>query len=98
VVVLWTGRDGEARVRVGVRNFGVGLPSEREKIFEQFFSTKRDGLGMGLVIARSIVEAHGGRLFAENVEGRRCILPFYSAGKLVPHASESTPLLGFPCG
>jgi two-component system, LuxR family, sensor kinase FixL len=69
VVVLSTGRDGEAGVRVGVRDFGVGLPAEREKIFEQFFSTKRDGLGMGLVIARSIVEAHGGRLAAENVEG-----------------------------
>jgi signal transduction histidine kinase len=69
VVVLSTGRDGEAGVRVGVRDFGVGLPAERERIFEQFFSTKRDGLGMGLVIARSIVEAHGGRLAAENVEG-----------------------------
>ena len=56
-------------MRLTVRDFGVGLPAESKKIFEQFFSTKRDGLGMGLVIARSIIEAHGGRLFAENVEG-----------------------------
>ena len=68
LVVLSTASDGEARVRVSVRDFGVGLPAEQEKIFEQFFSTKRDGLGVGLIIARSIVEAHGGRLCAENVE------------------------------
>jgi two-component system, LuxR family, sensor kinase FixL len=55
-------------VRVRIRDFGVGLPAEEERIFDQFFSTKRDGLGMGLVIARSIIEAHGGRLSAENVE------------------------------
>ena len=69
IVILSTACDGAAGVRLTVRDFGVGLPAESEKIFEQFFSTKRDGLGMGLVIARSIIEAHGGRLFAENVEG-----------------------------
>jgi len=69
IVILSTACDGEAGVRLTVRDFGIGLPAESEKIFEQFFSTKRDGLGMGLVIARSIIETHGGRLFAENVEG-----------------------------
>jgi two-component system, LuxR family, sensor kinase FixL len=73
VVVLSTASDGDVGVRVKVRDFGVGLPAEQERIFDQFFSTKRDGLGMGLVIARSIVEAHGGRLSAENVkEGGAC--------------------------
>ena len=69
IVLLSTARDGAVGVQLTVRDFGVGLPAESKKIFEQFFSTKRDGLGMGLVIARSIIEAHGGRLFAENVEG-----------------------------
>jgi signal transduction histidine kinase len=53
-----------------VRDFGPGLPPESlDRIFERFFSTKRDGMGMGLNIARSIIEAHAGTLGAENAEG-----------------------------
>jgi signal transduction histidine kinase len=53
-----------------VRDFGAGLPAEAsERIFEQFFSTKREGMGMGLFISRSIVVAHHGTLWAENAEG-----------------------------
>jgi two-component system sensor kinase FixL len=69
VVTLSTASDGGAGVRVSVHDCGIGLPAQRERIFEPFFSTKHDGLGMGLVIARSIVEAHGGRLTAEHAEG-----------------------------
>jgi PAS domain S-box-containing protein len=57
-------------VQVSVRDHGVGLPKEDpDKIFSHFFSTKPNGMGMGLTIVRSIVEAHGGELGAENVEG-----------------------------
>ena len=69
MVTLSTASDGNSGVRVSVRDYGIGLPAQKERIFEPFFSTKRDGLGMGLVIARSIVETHGGRLAAENAEG-----------------------------
>jgi two-component system sensor kinase FixL len=69
MVTLSTASDGNSGVRVSVRDYGIGLPAQKERIFEPFFSTKRDGLGMGLVIARSIVEAHGGRLSAEHAEG-----------------------------
>jgi C4-dicarboxylate-specific signal transduction histidine kinase len=56
-------------VQVNVRDHGVGLPQgEPEKIFAHFFSTKPNGMGMGLTIVRSIVEDHGGELGAENVE------------------------------
>jgi two-component system sensor kinase FixL len=55
------------RVEVSVRDHGTGLTSDNlTKIFDPFYTTKRDGLGMGLAISRSIIEAHGGRLWAEN--------------------------------
>jgi two-component system sensor kinase FixL len=57
-------------VQVSVRDHGIGLPEgDPDKIFSHFFSTKSDGMGMGLTIVRSIVESHGGELGAENVDG-----------------------------
>jgi signal transduction histidine kinase len=59
---------GEDRtVEVEVRDGGRGL-SNPELIFDAFYTTKPDGIGMGLAICRSIVEAHLGRLWAENIE------------------------------
>jgi len=58
-------------VEVTVADYGVGLPSGREDhVFETFFTTKDNGLGLGLAIGRSIVTAHGGRLWGENNGGR----------------------------
>jgi PAS domain S-box-containing protein len=55
--------DAPGTVLVSVRDFGHGVAEEiREHIFDAFFTTKREGLGMGLSISRSIIEAHGGRL------------------------------------
>ncbi len=63
-------RDGW--VRISVSDTGCGLPSEPERIFQPFYTTKKDGLGLGLPICRSIVSAHHGRLWAEpNVSTRR---------------------------
>jgi len=53
-----------------VRDYGVGISEEmRDRLFDPFFSTKTEGLGMGLAIVRSIVESHGGTITAENVDG-----------------------------
>jgi len=59
-----TAPDGPRGVRVDVIDRGIGLPQQRlDRIFDPFFSTKDEGMGMGLTISRSIVEAHGGRLW-----------------------------------
>jgi len=60
-------RSDGARCVVSVRDAGTGIPaSSFERLFDQFFSTKPEGLGMGLSIARSIIGAHGGRIWATN--------------------------------
>ena len=69
-VVVATERNGDGTIGASVRDYGVGIPEEaRERLFEQFFTTKAKGLGMGLAIVRSIVESHGGTIAGENVEG-----------------------------
>ena len=66
-LVLRTARDSSTVVRVAVRDFGAGIDeADLGHIFQTFYTTKSGGLGMGLAIARSIVEAHDGRLEAEN--------------------------------
>ena len=66
-VVMRAKTNGADTVEVSVRDHGIGLTSdELVKIFQPFYTTKRDGLGMGLPISRSIIEAHGGRLWAES--------------------------------
>ncbi|MCZ6681566.1 MAG: ATP-binding protein, partial [Planctomycetota bacterium] len=60
-------REEDDELEVLVRDNGHGVsPEHLDKLFEPFFSTKESGLGMGLSISRSIVQAHGGRLSAEN--------------------------------
>jgi two-component system sensor kinase FixL len=69
-VVIATERNVDGAIRTSVRDYGVGISEEaRERLFDHFFTTKRDGLGMGLAIVRSIVESHGGTVTGENSQG-----------------------------
>ena len=71
----------ESGVLVSVRDSGPGLPAPGlERIFEPFHTTKRTGLGMGLSISRSIIEAHGGRLWASANVPRGAIFQFTVPG------------------
>jgi C4-dicarboxylate-specific signal transduction histidine kinase len=59
--------DGAQAVEVAVSDTGVGIAADKlANIFEPFYTTKSNGLGMGLPISRTIIEAHGGRLWADN--------------------------------
>jgi C4-dicarboxylate-specific signal transduction histidine kinase len=70
-IVIGARRDLDGMIEVRVRDHGPGIgPDFAEKMFAPLFSTKSDGLGMGLAICRSIMEFHEGRLFAEpNADG-----------------------------
>src|SRR5207245_8743614 len=64
-VVVQSDLDGAPGVRVTVRDSGPGLdPQSLDRLFDAFYTTKPQGLGLGLAISRRIIEAHGGRLWA----------------------------------
>jgi C4-dicarboxylate-specific signal transduction histidine kinase len=65
VTITARARDGMNRVAVSDRGQGLSEP-DLERVFAPFYTTKREGLGMGLSICRAIISAHGGRLWAEN--------------------------------
>jgi len=68
-------------VLVAVRDSGPGIDPERiDCIFEAFYTTKTGGVGMGLSICRSIIDAHGGRLWADANEPRGAVFSFTLPG------------------
>ena len=68
---------GDGQLLISVSDTGVGLPPEQaDQIFTAFFTTKDKGTGMGLPISRSIVESHGGRLWAVGASGRGATFQF----------------------
>jgi PAS domain S-box-containing protein len=77
---------GDAQLLISVSDTGVGLPPEQaDQIFTAFFTTKDNGTGMGLPISRSIIESHGGRLWATGASGRGATFQFTLPATVAVH-------------
>jgi signal transduction histidine kinase len=88
VLVMRTQRQQSDRVLVAVEDAGVGIkPENTDRLFSAFYTTKHDGLGMGLSICRSIIEAHGGRVWGFSNAGPGMTFQFtvsaYGAGSVL---------------
>jgi len=81
-LLIRTQADADDRVRLTVRDAGVGLPPESlDSLFDAFYTTKSDGMGIGLFVSRSILERHQGRLWAEpNSDGPGAAFSFSLPG------------------
>jgi PAS domain S-box-containing protein len=76
-LLVRSGTDGSEHILVSVEDSGPGLdPKSLDHVFEAFYTTKADGLGMGLAISRSIIDAHGGRLWATANGPRGAVFQF----------------------
>jgi C4-dicarboxylate-specific signal transduction histidine kinase len=76
-LVIRSGQDENEQVLVSVADCGVGISAENaDRLFTAFFTTKSSGMGMGLSICRSIIDAHGGRLWATACEPRGALFQF----------------------
>jgi signal transduction histidine kinase len=76
-LLISTEIEASGGVIVGVRDSGPGLDSQSmDRLFEAFYTTKSSGMGMGLAICRSIIEAHGGRLWATSNRPRGAVFLF----------------------
>ena len=84
-MVVGSAKDGASGVRVTVRDNGAGLDAESaERLFDAFYTTKIGGIGMGLAISRSIVESHGGRIWATSNSPRGAVFEFTLPGGAAP--------------
>ena len=76
-MLIKTDKAGPKEIRVAVQESGPGITTEIiEQVFEPFYTTKSGGLGMGLSICRSIIEAHEGRLWASPAEPKGAVFVF----------------------
>ena len=75
-IMLTSQSEGSDQLLVSVSDTGAGLPAKSDQMFDAFFTTKPHGTGMGLAISRTIIESHGGRLWATASAGRGATFHF----------------------
>ena len=100
-IVIRTSRDDANRVGLSVQDSGVGFgPNGAQKVFDAFYTTKDDGMGIGLSVCRTIIENHRGRLWAVSNDGPGVTfafsLPCGPAQSLGPDGPSAIPELGAP--
>ena len=93
-LLIRTEQEDGGRVRVSVRDAGVGVEAEGiEKLFDAFYTTKGDGMGIGLSVSRSIIESHHGRLWAEPNDGPGATFSFSIPGR-PQSVADAAPAVG----
>jgi signal transduction histidine kinase len=75
-VVIKTAPHAPSQVAISVHDSGKGLPDDIDRVFETFYTTKPDGMGMGLSISHSIIQGHGGRLWTTRNHPRGAVFHF----------------------
>jgi signal transduction histidine kinase/integral membrane sensor domain MASE1 len=92
-LILSAGTDADGQVHLAVRDFGPGIAPELvDRLFEPFVTTKPDGLGLGLSVSRTIVTAHGGRLWAEgHPDGGTTMHSVFPVVAGIPQVRTETP-------
>jgi C4-dicarboxylate-specific signal transduction histidine kinase len=92
-LLIGTGADEAGRIRISVQDSGPGLnPQIFDRVFDPFYTTKVDGMGMGLSICRSIIEAHDGRIWASAMPGSGSTFNVSLPGAV----DKATALIGAP--
>jgi signal transduction histidine kinase len=91
-LLIKTESDDDDQVRLSVRDAGVGFgPEAADKLFEAFYTTKGGGMGIGLSISRSIIEAHHGHIWATDNDGPGATFSFSIPGGSAPDAESFAP-------
>lgn len=99
VIIASTICPDRKSIVITISDLGPGLPADNpSKVFSEFYTTKANGIGMGLVVSRTIAESHGGSLKAENIPGggARFILTIPVAEKSGDTPREASPHLQLP--
>jgi PAS domain S-box-containing protein len=91
-VLVGTVADPDGGVRLWVRDAGVGFDAQDgERLFDAFYTTKTDGMGIGLTISRSVIESHGGRLWATPNDGPGATFSFWLPDEPRPMSARPAP-------